>query len=388
MCLAVYLATAERGHLKTVRCVAGTPLKGWPRLPRIEIDNGDGAGSRADNTGMRSVRRSDFDVTNTVQVSSPDAVLAAIKTLFQPTWPAFSFKPLEDAFAHFERLFAGEVPGYMGVDTVYHDRQHTLDITLALARLLVGYERQHDEASRLGSDRALLGLLTGLFHDVGYLRRLDDREINNGAEFTRTHVSRGARFLEEYLPVIGLAHAVPFTTQIIHFTGYEVPFAQIKVTDPRDIKVGHLLGTADMIAQMADRCYLEKCRDRLYAEFVLGGVALPIAANGGRQVKYASGLDLLRQTPEFVAEVRAKRLDGEFHSAYRNLEVLYNGRNPYMEAIDRNVDYLRQILRSENWRLLRRNPPIFAASADPMSTMRGLMLGYIKRVWASKHDIQ
>ena len=49
---------------------------------------------------------------------------------------------------------------------------------------------------------------------------------------------------------------------------------------------------------------------------------------------------------------------------------------------------LRQILRSENWRLLRRNPPIFAAAADPMSTMRGLMLGYIKRVWAAKHDVQ
>jgi hypothetical protein len=201
-------------------------------------------------------------------------------------------------------------------------------------------------------------------------------------------VSRGARFLEEYLPVLGLAGAVPVACEIIHFTGYEVPFAQIKVTDPRDIKVGHLLGTADMIAQMADRCYLEKCRDRLYAEFVLGGVALPMAANGGREVKYASGLDLLRQTPEFVAEVRAKRLDGEFHAAYKNLEILYNGRNPYMEAIDRNVDYLRQILRSENWRLLRRNPPIFAASADPMSTMRGLMLGYIKRVWAAKHDVR
>ena len=231
-------------------------------------------------------------------------------------------------------------------------------------------------------------MITGLFHDVGYLRRLDDREINNGAEFTRTHVSRGARFLEEYLPVIGLAEAIPVATEIIHFTGYEVPFAQIKVTDPRDVEVGHLLGTADMIAQMADRCYLEKCRDRLYAEFVLGGVALPLAANGGRQVKYASGLDLLRQTPEFVAEVRAKRLDGDFGAAYRNLEILYNGRNPYIEAIDRNMDYLRQILRSENWRLLRRNPPIFAAAADPMSTMRGLMLGYIKRVGAAKHDMQ
>jgi hypothetical protein len=335
---------------------------------------------------MRNIRRSDFDVTNTVQVSSPDAVLAAIKTLFQPTWPTLSFKPLEQAFQHFERLFAGEVPGYCGVDTVYHDRQHTLDITLALARLLVGYEMQHRDNARLGGQRALIGLITGLFHDVGYLRRRDDEQISNGAEFTRTHVSRGARFLHEYLPVLGLADAAPVACEVIHFTGYEVPFSQIKVTDPRDITVGHLLGTADMIAQMADRCYLEKCRDRLYAEFVLGGVALPMAANGGRQVKYASGLDLLRQTPEFVAEVRAKRLDGEFHCAYRNLEVLYHGQNPYMEAIDRNMDYLRQILRSENWRLLRRSPPIFAASADPMSTMRGLMLGYIKKVWAANYE--
>ncbi|HTD12451.1 MAG TPA: hypothetical protein VK676_10315, partial [Steroidobacteraceae bacterium] len=150
---------------------------------------------------------------------------------------------------------------------------------------------------------------------------------------------------------------------------------------PRDITVGHLLGTADMIAQMADRCYLEKCRDRLYAEFVLGGVALPFT-QGYPQVKYASGLDLLRQTPEFVNEVRAKRLEGDFHGAYRYLEILYGGRNPYLEAIERNVEYLCQVLRSENWQLLRRRPPIFAATADPMSTMRNLMLGHIKRVWS------
>jgi hypothetical protein len=136
-----------------------------------------------------------------------------------------------------------------------------------------------------------------------------------------------------------------------------------------------------MIAQMADRCYLEKCRDRLYAEFVLGGVALPFS-QGNPRVKYASGLDLLRQTPEFVAEVRAKRLDGDFHGAYRYLEILYGGGNPYMEAVERNIEYLRQVLRSESWQLLRRRPPIFAATTDPMATMRGLMLGHIKRVWS------
>ena len=332
---------------------------------------------------MTSIRRSDFDVTNTVQVSSPGAVLAAVEKLFRGTWPELSMDPLTRSFAHFERLFAGEVEGFHGVDTVYHDRQHTLDITLALARLIVGFERQAGEAQRLGAERAVVGLITGLFHDVGYLRRADDLESRNGAEFTRTHVARGARFLTEYLPVVGLGHWIPVVTQIIHFTGYEMPFPRIEaqVPDLRDITLGHLLGTADMIAQMADRCYLEKCRDRLYAEFVLGGVALPFS-DGNPQVKYASGLDLLRQTPDFVMDVRTKRLDREFHRAYQYLDVLYGGRNPYMESIDRNVEYLRAVLRSENWQLLRRRPPIFAATADPMSTMRGLMLGHIKRVWS------
>jgi hypothetical protein len=333
---------------------------------------------------MLNDRRSDFDVTNTVQVSSPRAVLEAITALYRPTWPGLSLEPVERAFEHFERLFGGEVPGFHGVDTVYHDRQHSLDITLALARLIVGYERQAPEGAQLGGARAIVGLITGLFHDVGYLRRTDERESRNGAEFTRVHVSRGARFLGEYLPVLGFGAWVPMATEIIHFTGYEVPFAQIesRLADPRDVQVGHLLGTADMIAQIADRCYLEKCRDRLYAEFVLGGVALPFSG-GYRQVKYASGLDLLRQTPDFIEETRRNRLDRDFGAAYRYLEILFNGRNPYIESIDRNVEFLRQVLRSENWQLLRRRPPIFAAVDDPMGTMRGLMLGYIKRVWAN-----
>src|SRR5262249_3429077 len=149
--------------------------------------------------GMTSARRNDFDVTNTVQVSSPQAVRAAVVSLMRSTWPDLHVAPLDDAFEHFERLFAGEVPGFFGVDTVYHYRQHTLDITLALARLIVGYEQQQEsELTRFGAERAVVGVITGLFHDVGYLRRADD-ESKNGAEFTRTHVSRGARFIADYL---------------------------------------------------------------------------------------------------------------------------------------------------------------------------------------------
>jgi TorA maturation chaperone TorD len=334
-------------------------------------------GLGADLTG---VRRSDYDITNTVRVSSPQEVLRAVAQLLVTTWPSMQLAPIERAFADFDALFAGRMPGYAGVDTVYHDRQHTLDVTLAMARLLAGYERQVDATRQLTADRATIGMLLALFHDVGYLRRSSDHEHSNGAEFTRNHVSRGAAYLREYLPQLGLAPWADVAAQIIHFTGYELPFDQILITDPRDRMLGHLLGTADMIAQLADRCYLEKCRDRLYPEFVLGGVAMS-TTRGARAVRYASGLDLLRQTPAFVAQTRETRLNEQFGRAYRYLEILFDGNNPYIEAIDRNMQYLDQILRSESWRMLRRNPPLHAAEPNTLLRVRSLMLGYFKKAW-------
>jgi hypothetical protein len=137
-----------------------------------------------------------------------------------------------------------------------------------------------------------------------------------------------------------------------------------------------------MIAQMADRCYLEKCRDRLYPEFVLGGVALQVSDAGDTGVRYASGLDLLRQTPRFMQETISKRLDAGFGSAYRYLEPLFDGRNPYMEAIQRSLGYLQQVLRGENWRMLRRTPHVFTAQPDPLASVRGLMSTYLTRAWS------
>ncbi len=333
---------------------------------------------------MSSPRRSDYDITNTVRVSAPKDVARAVEQLLVSEWPQMQLQSVERAFSDFDLLSSGRMPGYAGVDTVYHDRQHMLDVTLAMARLLAGYERQVPPAQRLGAERAALGVVLALFHDVGYLRRPSDAGQANGAELTRTHVSRGGEFLRHYLPQIGMAPWGPVASELIHFTGYERPFNQIITRDARDRQLGHLLGTADMIAQLADRCYLEKCRDRLYPEFVLAGVALSKtsgAPSGAPQVRYASGLDLLRQTPGFVAHTRATRLDGEFNGAYHYLEVLFDGQNPYLDAIERNMQYLEQVLRSESWRLLRRQPPLHAAEPDTLSRVRGLMLGYFKKAW-------
>ena len=331
---------------------------------------------------MSTARRNDYDVTDRVQVSSAKAVNEAVEQLFHATWPGASYERVARAFEDFDALFGGRMPGYHGVDTVYHDRQHTLDMTLAMTRMLVGYERRHAEAERIGAERATMGLVTSLFHDAGYIRETSDQQHRNGAEFTLYHVTRSAKFLAKYLPTLGMADWVPVATRIVHFTGYEVQFDQIHLPEMHDRKIGHFLGTADLIAQMADRCYLEKCRDRLYPEFVLGGVATPGSPFMKQPTRYNSGLDILRQTPRFFADIREKRLDGEFESAYRNLEALFDGRNPYMEAIEQNLKYLEAVLKAEDWPSLRRNPPCFTYQPQPLQNIRSLMLGRLKQIWA------
>jgi hypothetical protein len=324
-------------------------------------------------------RRNDYDVTNTVQVSSPAAVRNAVHEIFSDTYPGTAFDKLWLAFYDFERLFTGRYPGYVGCDTTYHDMQHTLDMTLAVARLVAGYERSVESRDRLGPDRALLAVVVSLFHDAGYVRHGErDAEYRNGAEFTMYHVSRSSDFLRRYLPSLGMTREVGVASMIVHFTGYELELDRIELDDPRDVICGHLIGTADMLAQMADRCYLEKCRDRLYKEFVVGGVAIENARPGEYMVRYESGLDLLKKTPVFYQQVMRKRLNKQFNQAYRYIEALYEGRNPYIEAIARNVQHLVHVIETGNWSLLRRQPPVFVGLVDAVGNMEQLATQQLK----------
>ena len=314
---------------------------------------------------MSQDRRNDYDVSNTVQVSSPAAVRSAVHEIVTDSFPGAALDRLWLAFYDFERLFTGRYPGYFGCDTVYHDIQHTLDMTLALARLIAGYERSAEPAERLGAERALLAIIVALFHDSGYIRHRDrDMKYANGAEFTLYHVSRSADFLRRYLPQLGMARDVGVASMIVHFTGYELDLDRIELDDPRDIIGGHLLGTADMLAQMADRCYPEKCRDRLYNEFVVGGVAIENVRPGEYKVRYRSGEDLLAKTPLFYRQVLRQRLNRQFNRAYRYIEVFYEGSNPYTEAIGNNMRHLARVVKNGDWSLLRRKPPCFVGSAD------------------------
>jgi lysophospholipase L1-like esterase len=120
---------------------------------------------------------------------------------------------------------------------------------------------------------------------------------------------------------------------------------------------------------MADRCYLEKCRDRLYKEFVVGGIAVEHASPGEYMVRYESGVDLLRKTPGFYQAATKDRLQKKFNRAYRYVEVLFDGQNPYVDAIRANLTHLVRVLKTDNWELLRREPPYFVGTQDAVESM-------------------
>src|SRR5204862_211240 len=158
---------------------------------------------------------------------------------------------------------------------------------------------------------------------------------------TLIHVTRGGRFLKDYLPTIGMEEFAEVAGSLLHFTGYERPVASIRVPAPVFRLIGSLLGSADIIAQMADRCYLEKCRDRLYPEFVAGGITVRRTEAGGEEVVFASPEDLLRKTPRFFANAE-KRLTEDLGGAYQYAQKHFGGTNLYMDAVKQNIRFVEQ----------------------------------------------
>jgi len=309
-----------------------------------------------------SERRNEYDVTNTVMVTDYEPVRLAVQEIYTSRYPRASFRPIYKAFEVFNSLFTGQYPGYRCCDTLYHDIQHTLDVTLAVTRLIDGYDKAKSGNARLGPKRAALGIITALFHDAGYVRTRRDSRHVNGAEYTPTHVSRSAKFLKNLLPQLGMDEYADTATRIVHFSGYEVPLQNIQVKNPKDRIVGQLLGTGDLIAQMSDRCYLEKCRDRLYPEFVLGGIDRRQDASGNEIIIYESALDLLYKTPSFYRINIRKRLEYYFDSCYMYAAAHFDGIDPYIRELEHNIRYLEGLIGSNSLHLLRRRPPKNLAS--------------------------
>ena len=299
----------------------------------------------------------ELDVAKAVRTTDADAVNAEVDRIFLDLYPDARTDVLDKAFRDATAMYRGDFPGFHACDTAYHDIQHVLEVTLAMARLLDGYERSRIGVEPINESVFRVGVLTALFHDIGYLRQTHDKPVPNGAAFTMIHVSRGAQFLRDYLPKLGMKDHADIAAALIHFTGYEQQVSAIQVPNLMYRLVGNLLGSADIIAQMADRCYLEKCRDRLYPEFVHGGIARRRTADGNEQVIYSSGVDLVRKTPNFYVGA-SKRLDQDLNKAYTFAESHFNGQNLYLEEMSKNIRFIEDLTQDDpELSSLRRQPP-------------------------------
>ena len=301
-------------------------------------------------------RGNEYDVSCQVNTTDSTIVNSEVDRIFLELYPSSSTEKIDRAFGDLATMYRGERPGYHACDTAYHDLQHVLDVTLAMARLIDGYERTRVGLEPLDASMFRLGVITALFHDCGYVRTLDDREHKNGGELTLTHVSRGARFLRDYLPKIGMGEVADIAASLIHFTGYEIPVPDIKVPSLAYKLLGSLLGSADIIAQMSDRCYLEKCRDRLYPEFVAGGIARKRLPDGGEEVVYGSGEDLVRKTPRFYRGA-SRRLDADLGGTHVYARNHFGGQHLYMEELTKNIEFAQTIDAETDSTVLKRNPP-------------------------------
>jgi len=330
-------------------------------------------------------RRNHYDVTDRIDISDPSAVCEAVCRLLSRRYPELPVLIVQDAFDVFARLYAGLLPEFAGCDTGYHDVQHTLDCSLAMARLLDGHAHAVELSGRwpdgtlvvnlplegvepgdpdlqhllepLDAEHATLGILMALFHDAGYIRARDD-DAANGAAFTLNHVARSGELLAGLLPRWGLASRADVVRDLLHFTGYEVALADIAIDDDRDRILGHLLATADALCQTADRCYPEKCRDFLYVELAICGLAGDATSLAVRETlpRYGSANELLQQTPGFLAGIWRDRLEGHFGGLYRLMALHFGGRNPYVEQVCDNLDRLRRHIDAESAEPLNRRP--------------------------------
>ena len=296
------------------------------------------------------------DVTGTVNVSDARAVADAVCNILARRYDGFADAPLRRCISDIGDAFFGRFPGYLECDTPYHDLRHALSTVLLMARMVDGYEISHAASlPALGADTATLAVVLALFHDVGFLRRQSETGIN-GATLVHDHEQRSVDFARSYFargPYTSFAAQV----DLIHATNFHQPVARTLGDQPGTrLIVGRMLGTVDLVSQLGGRYYLERCRDFLFPEFVLAGLDRQTLPNGDTTVLYASAEDLLRKTPDFYEDVARPRLEHDFDHCYRYIAPHFGGDDPYTRTMQRNLQHLRGMIKTNDFSRLRRKP--------------------------------
>lgn len=290
-----------------------------------------------------------YDPTRTVNLEDPGAVLSAIDALLlQRFGPTYGRALLERGIMDLARAFRGEYPRLLRCDTHYHDLRHALDSGLAMARLVDGQGMATSPQSPeyIDAEHALLGVLLALYHDIGMLRRDNEAHLQ-GAQLTPIHEARGVEFMHDYLERTPLAHLARKAALImVTRLDWHMPDDMPRL----DRALACLLGTSDIQSQLADRCYLEKCRDFLFLEFSAFGLA------GAPGLPYPDPETLLKNTPNFYTGLLRKRIQEEYGEADRFMRRHFGGDCPYDESIKRNIGFLEGLLANEQLSRLQRMP--------------------------------
>lgn len=268
-----------------------------------------------------------------IKTQDPQSVLEEVKTIVLMMIPEFDFEILNLVFKDVVRLFHGEYPGYRKCNTEYHNLKHTTDTFLAMARLMHGLFLNGET---LSEEKVNLGLTCALMHDTGYVQTLDD-EGGTGAKYTRMDTKRSIVFMRKYIADTGLPKGkFRHYAQILKGTSLEIRTSEIPFRSREIEMLCKMLGTADLMGQMADRIYLEKLLFLFY-EFREGAVA-----------GYDTEMGLLKKTADFYAMTK-KRIAGELGGMNKYMGYHFKARfdldrDLYAEAINKNMTYLSFIL--------------------------------------------
>ncbi|HLP76602.1 MAG TPA: HD domain-containing protein [Candidatus Paceibacterota bacterium] len=273
-----------------------------------------------------------------VVTKDPTAVAAAVQSAYLVIFPHGDPTFVSRVFRWAEDCFTGHCQDYLPVDAPYHDFEHTLQGTLCMSRLLLGW---HHSTTRPELTREIveLGLIAILLHDTGYLKHRGDAD-GTGAKYTVTHVKRSAEFAGELLREKGFTPAQIRSVQnMIQCTGLEGKVGQIEFSSELERRVGYALGTADLLGQMAAADYVEKL-PLLYQEFAEAARF----SNGKTHfvAMYSSAEELMRKTPAFWDNFVQAKLTQDFGGVYRFLNNPFpDGSNEYIERIKANISRLR-----------------------------------------------
>jgi hypothetical protein len=247
--------------------------------------------------------------------------------------PDFDTSYLKNVYGDIICLFNGDYPGYRASNTKYHNLEHTCSVTLATARLIHGL---HVQGKRFSSRVILLGLVGALFHDTGLIQREEERG-GTGAQYTIGHEERSVELMGKYLTSGGFsAEDINDCGNIILSTNLNLTLGDISFRSDETRSMGRVVGSADLIAQMADRNYLEKL-PLLFLEF-----------KEARMSGFVTPLELFKNTGEFYHSVVRTRLTKEMGNVssaalFHFKERWGIDRDLYAEAITNNIKYMTKI---------------------------------------------